>query len=126
MTKTVDPRQLECYIGDRVLCLQVHGDAAFTGQGVVMESLGMRDAPIQRMSEKRHSHIHAHTHAHVPMHAYVHTYMPTYTYIHTYKPGVVVRVWPSCKRRTHSRRPWHRWQLRNEGRTAGGLGIGGN
>ncbi|KAI8990264.1 oxoglutarate dehydrogenase, E1 component [Pilobolus umbonatus] len=30
-----------CNLGDRVMCVQIHGDAAFAGQGVVMESLGM-------------------------------------------------------------------------------------
>ena len=40
MMKTTDPTKMDCYIGDRVMCVQVHGDAAFTGQGVVMESLG--------------------------------------------------------------------------------------
>jgi probable 2-oxoglutarate dehydrogenase E1 component DHKTD1 len=28
-----------------VLCLQLHGDAAFCGQGVVMESLGLSNLP---------------------------------------------------------------------------------
>ena len=31
----------ECYPGDNVLCVQMHGDASFTGQGVVMEGLGL-------------------------------------------------------------------------------------
>ena len=31
----------ECYPGDKVLCVQLHGDASFTGQGVVMEGLGL-------------------------------------------------------------------------------------
>lgn len=30
-----------CELGDRVMCVQLHGDASFTGQGVVMESLGL-------------------------------------------------------------------------------------
>ncbi|KAI9594143.1 thiamine diphosphate-binding protein [Syncephalis fuscata] len=30
-----------CQLGDRVMCVQLHGDAAFTGQGVVMETLGL-------------------------------------------------------------------------------------
>lgn len=34
-----------CSLGDRVMCVQIHGDAAFTGQGVVMESLGMSNLP---------------------------------------------------------------------------------
>lgn len=25
----------ECFIGDKVMCLQIHGDAAFTGQVIV-------------------------------------------------------------------------------------------
>ena len=28
-------------LGDRVMCVQLHGDAAFTGQGVIMEGLGL-------------------------------------------------------------------------------------
>jgi len=35
----------DCQIGDRVLCIQMHGDAAFTGQGVVMETLGLSGLP---------------------------------------------------------------------------------
>jgi probable 2-oxoglutarate dehydrogenase E1 component DHKTD1 len=31
----------ECKLGDKVMCVQLHGDASFTGQGVVMESLGL-------------------------------------------------------------------------------------
>lgn len=34
----------ECYPGDKVLCVQMHGDASFTGQGVVMESLGLSES----------------------------------------------------------------------------------
>ncbi|CAO3643394.1 unnamed protein product [Mucor fragilis] len=30
-----------CNLGDRVMCVQIHGDAAFAGQGIVMEGLGM-------------------------------------------------------------------------------------
>lgn len=30
-----------CMLGDKVMCVQLHGDAAFTGQGVVMEALGL-------------------------------------------------------------------------------------
>jgi probable 2-oxoglutarate dehydrogenase E1 component DHKTD1 len=33
--------QQDCYLGDKVCCVQIHGDAAFTGQGVVMETLGL-------------------------------------------------------------------------------------
>lgn len=35
----------ECTLGDRVACIQLHGDAAFTGQGVVMETLGLSNLP---------------------------------------------------------------------------------
>ncbi|KAF9896549.1 hypothetical protein BX616_007240, partial [Lobosporangium transversale] len=35
----------DCQLGDRVMCVQLHGDAAFTGQGVVMESLGLSNLP---------------------------------------------------------------------------------
>ena len=31
----------DCALGDKVMCVQIHGDAAFTGQGVVMETLGL-------------------------------------------------------------------------------------
>ncbi|OMJ17686.1 putative 2-oxoglutarate dehydrogenase E1 component DHKTD1, mitochondrial [Smittium culicis] len=31
----------ECVLGDKVVSVQLHGDASFTGQGVVMESLGL-------------------------------------------------------------------------------------
>ncbi|KAJ1983699.1 hypothetical protein H4R34_001127 [Dimargaris verticillata] len=34
-----------CDLGDRVMCVQLHGDAAFTGQGVVMETLGLSNLP---------------------------------------------------------------------------------
>ncbi|KAJ3115300.1 putative 2-oxoglutarate dehydrogenase E1 component DHKTD1, mitochondrial [Phlyctochytrium bullatum] len=34
-----------CFIGDRVMCVQLHGDSAFTGQGVVMETLGLSNLP---------------------------------------------------------------------------------
>jgi probable 2-oxoglutarate dehydrogenase E1 component DHKTD1 len=30
-----------CQLGDRAMCIQLHGDASFTGQGVIMESLGL-------------------------------------------------------------------------------------
>lgn len=33
----------ECVLGDKVMCVQLHGDAAFTGQGVVMETLGLSE-----------------------------------------------------------------------------------
>ncbi|RUS30552.1 thiamine diphosphate-binding protein [Jimgerdemannia flammicorona] len=35
----------ECELGDRVMCVQLHGDAAFTGQGIVMESFGLSNLP---------------------------------------------------------------------------------
>ncbi|KAI9173184.1 hypothetical protein H9P43_007315 [Blastocladiella emersonii ATCC 22665] len=35
----------DCYLGDRVMCVQMHGDAAFAGQGVVMETLGLSNLP---------------------------------------------------------------------------------
>lgn len=31
----------DCKLGDKVMCVQLHGDASFTGQGVVMETLGL-------------------------------------------------------------------------------------
>ncbi|KAI0353832.1 dehydrogenase E1 and transketolase domain-containing protein 1 [Trametes cingulata] len=34
-----------CRPGDRVMCVQLHGDASFTGQGVVMEGLGLSNLP---------------------------------------------------------------------------------
>jgi probable 2-oxoglutarate dehydrogenase E1 component DHKTD1 len=34
-----------CQLGDRVMCVQLHGDASFTGQGVVMETLGLSGLP---------------------------------------------------------------------------------
>jgi probable 2-oxoglutarate dehydrogenase E1 component DHKTD1 len=34
-----------CSLGDKVMSIQLHGDAAFTGQGVVMESLGLSNLP---------------------------------------------------------------------------------
>lgn len=38
--------ETDCYLGDRVACIQLHGDAAFTGQGVVMESFGLSNLPV--------------------------------------------------------------------------------
>ncbi|KAF8158979.1 dehydrogenase E1 and transketolase domain-containing protein 1 [Mycena galopus ATCC 62051] len=35
----------DCNLGDKVMCVQLHGDASFTGQGVVMESLGFSNLP---------------------------------------------------------------------------------
>ncbi|KAJ1728678.1 hypothetical protein LPJ61_003907 [Coemansia biformis] len=34
-----------CALGDRLVGVQLHGDAAFTGQGVVMETLGLSNLP---------------------------------------------------------------------------------
>lgn len=31
----------DCKLGDKAMCVQLHGDASFTGQGVVMECLGL-------------------------------------------------------------------------------------
>ena len=28
-------------LGDKAMCVQLHGDASFTGQGIVMETLGL-------------------------------------------------------------------------------------
>ena len=33
--------ETSCMPGDRVMCVQLHGDASFTGQGVIMEGLGL-------------------------------------------------------------------------------------
>lgn len=30
-----------CMLGDKVMCVQIHGDASFAGQGIIMESLGL-------------------------------------------------------------------------------------
>ncbi|KAG2008244.1 dehydrogenase E1 and transketolase domain-containing protein 1 [Coprinopsis cinerea AmutBmut pab1-1] len=35
----------DCKLGDRVMCVQLHGDASFIGQGVIMETLGMSNLP---------------------------------------------------------------------------------
>lgn len=35
----------DCQLGDKVMCVQLHGDASFSGQGVVMESLGLSNLP---------------------------------------------------------------------------------
>jgi probable 2-oxoglutarate dehydrogenase E1 component DHKTD1 len=35
----------DCKLGDRVMCVQLHGDAAFAGQGIVAESLGLSGLP---------------------------------------------------------------------------------
>jgi len=36
---------VSCQLGDRAMCVQLHGDASFTGQGVIMESLGLSNLP---------------------------------------------------------------------------------
>ncbi|KAJ3043955.1 hypothetical protein HDV00_003482 [Rhizophlyctis rosea] len=38
-------KESDCFLGDRVLCIQMHGDAAFCGQGVVTETLGLSNLP---------------------------------------------------------------------------------
>ncbi|KAJ7695948.1 dehydrogenase E1 and transketolase domain-containing protein 1 [Mycena rosella] len=35
----------DCDLGDKVMCIQLHGDASFAGQGVVMEGLGLSNLP---------------------------------------------------------------------------------
>ncbi|RDB26956.1 putative 2-oxoglutarate dehydrogenase E1 component DHKTD1, mitochondrial [Hypsizygus marmoreus] len=35
----------DCELGDKVMCIQLHGDASFTGQGVIMEGLGLSNLP---------------------------------------------------------------------------------
>jgi probable 2-oxoglutarate dehydrogenase E1 component DHKTD1 len=32
-------------LGDKAMCVQLHGDASFTGQGVIMETLGLSALP---------------------------------------------------------------------------------
>ena len=39
-TLQADPNN-KCELGDKVMCVQLHGDASFSGQGVVMEGLGL-------------------------------------------------------------------------------------
>ncbi|TFK59686.1 dehydrogenase E1 and transketolase domain-containing protein 1 [Pluteus cervinus] len=34
-----------CTLGDKAMCVQLHGDASFTGQGIVMEGLGLSNLP---------------------------------------------------------------------------------
>jgi 2-oxoglutarate dehydrogenase complex dehydrogenase (E1) component-like enzyme len=38
-----------CMLGDQAMCVQLHGDASFTGQGVVMESLGLSTEVYERL-----------------------------------------------------------------------------
>lgn len=35
----------DCKLGDKAMCVQIHGDASFAGQGVIMESLGLSQLP---------------------------------------------------------------------------------
>ncbi|KJA23080.1 hypothetical protein HYPSUDRAFT_40201 [Hypholoma sublateritium FD-334 SS-4] len=35
----------DCKLGDKAMCVQIHGDASFAGQGVIMESLGLSNLP---------------------------------------------------------------------------------
>ncbi|KAL4266844.1 alpha-ketoglutarate dehydrogenase family protein [Pleurotus pulmonarius] len=35
----------DCKLGDKAMCVQLHGDASFTGQGVIMETLGLSNLP---------------------------------------------------------------------------------
>ncbi|GLB42448.1 putative 2-oxoglutarate dehydrogenase C-terminal [Lyophyllum shimeji] len=35
----------DCELGDKVMCVQLHGDASFAGQGVIMEGLGLSNLP---------------------------------------------------------------------------------
>ncbi|CAJ0937685.1 unnamed protein product, partial [Mesorhabditis belari] len=41
-------------VGDEVLCVQIHGDGAFTGQGIVMESIALSQAPHFRIGGSVH------------------------------------------------------------------------
>ncbi|KAI8912779.1 thiamine diphosphate-binding protein [Gorgonomyces haynaldii] len=38
-------KETNCFLGDKVVCVQLHGDSAFTGQGVVTETLGLSNLP---------------------------------------------------------------------------------
>ncbi|KAG2368119.1 dehydrogenase E1 and transketolase domain-containing protein 1 [Suillus spraguei] len=44
-TLSNDKNNQDCMLGDKVMCVQLHGDASFTGQGVVMETLGLSGLP---------------------------------------------------------------------------------
>ncbi|OBZ67945.1 putative 2-oxoglutarate dehydrogenase E1 component DHKTD1, mitochondrial [Grifola frondosa] len=37
--------EIDCRPGDKVLCVQLHGDASLTGQGVIMEGLSLSNLP---------------------------------------------------------------------------------
>uniref|UniRef100_A0AC35TR80 RRM domain-containing protein n=1 Tax=Rhabditophanes sp. KR3021 TaxID=114890 RepID=A0AC35TR80_9BILA len=41
-------------VGDHILCVQVHGDGAFSGQGIVWESLAMSNVPHYRVGGSVH------------------------------------------------------------------------
>uniref|UniRef100_A0A0N4ZSZ6 RRM domain-containing protein n=1 Tax=Parastrongyloides trichosuri TaxID=131310 RepID=A0A0N4ZSZ6_PARTI len=41
-------------VGDNILCLQIHGDGAFSGQGVVWETLAMSQIPHYRVGGSIH------------------------------------------------------------------------
>lgn len=45
MLDEIQNQDSPCELGDKVLCIQMHGDAAFTGQGVVMECFGLSNLP---------------------------------------------------------------------------------
>ena len=40
-----ETRNDNCRLGDKFMCIQIHGDAAFCGQGIVMETLGISNLP---------------------------------------------------------------------------------
>lgn len=48
--------ETECKPGDRVMCVQMHGDASFTGQGVVMEGLGLSMCRTPWLYAHQHTH----------------------------------------------------------------------
>lgn len=50
-TLTVDPA--DCFPGDKVMCVQLHGDSSFTGQGVVMEGLGLSECSLEQHNLNR-------------------------------------------------------------------------
>ncbi|TCD66088.1 hypothetical protein EIP91_001846 [Steccherinum ochraceum] len=45
LLKTLSQEPGDCFPGDKVMCLQLHGDASFTGQGIIMEGLGLSNLP---------------------------------------------------------------------------------
>jgi probable 2-oxoglutarate dehydrogenase E1 component DHKTD1 len=44
----------DCKLGDKAMCVQIHGDASFAGQGVVMESLGLSKLCVRQDMIKCH------------------------------------------------------------------------